>query len=51
MKRGMIREQSNYTTNNLFVIFDDMLLDFDFCVSHKIKNYCINCPLLNVQIT
>jgi len=47
----MIREQPNCTTNNLFAIFNDILLDFDFCAPHKVKSCCISCPLLDVQIT
>lgn len=49
--RGMIYEQPNCTTNNLFAIFNDILLDFDFRVPHKVKGCCIGCPILDVQIT
>jgi len=47
----MICEQLNCTTNNLFVIFYNILPDFDFCAPHKVKGCCIGCPILDVQIT
>jgi hypothetical protein len=50
-ERGMICEQLNCTTNNLFAIFNNILSDFDLCAPHKIKGCCIGCPILDVQIT
>lgn len=43
----MIFEQSNCTTNNLFAIFNNILLYFDLCTPHKVEGCCINCPLFN----
>jgi len=47
----MIYEQLNCTTNNLFAIFNDILLDFDLRAPQKIKGCWISCPILDTQIT